>query len=125
MEENQLGHGARLPSYSALNDQKKYPIVDEIACNGWDLRKALTLFSRTNGALLEWLRSPIRYIEQGSLAADLRRLAPVNPSVKARAWHPCHAHPARGPRPSATKPKTPVHPLYNPASSNIGCRRHP
>ena len=28
------------------------PIVDEIDCNGWDLRKALHLFTRTNGALL-------------------------------------------------------------------------
>ena len=26
-------------------------------CSGWDLRKALQLFARTNGALLEWLNS--------------------------------------------------------------------
>jgi predicted nucleotidyltransferase len=42
-------------------DVIEYPIVDEIDCNGWDLRKALSLFVRTNGALLEWLHSPIRY----------------------------------------------------------------
>ena len=29
--------------------------------SGWDIRKALGLFTRSNGALLEWLRSPIRY----------------------------------------------------------------
>lgn len=45
-------------------DVIEYPIVDEIDCSGWDIRKALYLFSRTNGALLEWLNSPIRYIER-------------------------------------------------------------
>ena len=38
-----------------------YPIVDEIDCGGWDVRKALYLFTRSNGALLEWLKSPIVY----------------------------------------------------------------
>ena len=28
------------------------PIEDDIDCSGWDLRKALHLFARTNGALL-------------------------------------------------------------------------
>ena len=53
------------------------PIVDwdDIDCSGWDLRKALHLFSRTNGALLEWLNSPVRYVERGSFAASLRQLA--------------------------------------------------
>ena len=31
-------------------DVIEYPIVDEIDCGGWDLRKALYLFTRTNGA---------------------------------------------------------------------------
>ena len=34
-----------------------------------------TLFAKTNGALLEWLNSPIVYCERGSLAADLRALS--------------------------------------------------
>ncbi|QEP42968.1 hypothetical protein D5085_07430 [Ectothiorhodospiraceae bacterium BW-2] len=29
-------------------DVIEYPIVDEIDCNGWDMRKALYLFTRTN-----------------------------------------------------------------------------
>lgn len=49
-------------------DVIEYPIVDDIDCNGWDIRKALYLFTRTNGALLEWLRSPIKYIDTGSVA---------------------------------------------------------
>lgn len=58
-------------------DVIEYPIVDEIDCGGWDVRKALYLFTRTNGALLEWLTSPIKYIEVGELANSLRELAPV------------------------------------------------
>lgn len=45
------------------------PIVDDIDCSGWDLGKALHLFGRTNGALIEWLNSPICYVERGSFAA--------------------------------------------------------
>jgi len=36
-------------------DVIEYPIVDDIDIGGWDIRKALYLFTRTNGALLEWL----------------------------------------------------------------------
>lgn len=57
-------------------DVIEYPIVDDIDCGGWDVRKALYLFTRTNGALLEWLNSPIRYVERGTLAERLRALAP-------------------------------------------------
>ena len=52
-------------------DVIEYPIVDEIDCSGWDVRKALT-FTRTNGALLEWLVSPIKYIESGRLRSRRR-----------------------------------------------------
>ena len=66
------------------------PIVDEIDCNGWDLRKALHLFTRTNGALLEWLHSPIGYVERGSLAESLRRLAPSCFNPTALCYHYRH-----------------------------------
>ena len=56
-------------------DVIEYPIENEIDCSGWDVRKALHLFLRTNGALLEWLHSPIRYLERGDLAQSLRTLA--------------------------------------------------
>ena len=71
-------------------DVIEYPIVDEIDCNGWDLRKALYLFTRTNGALLEWLNSPIRYIEQGDFAAKLRNLAPRAINNVALCYHYSH-----------------------------------
>lgn len=75
-------------------DVIEYPIVDAIDCSGWDIRKALYLFTRTNGALLEWLRSPIRYIERGSLAQDLRELAPMAMDARALCYH--YSHMARG-----------------------------
>ena len=75
-------------------DVIEYPIVDDIDCNGWDIRKALYLFTRTNGALLEWLRSPIQYIEHGSFAQRLRELAPRAFDGKALCYH--YSHMARG-----------------------------
>ncbi|WP_237068004.1 nucleotidyltransferase domain-containing protein [Microbulbifer guangxiensis] len=71
-------------------DVIEYPIVDEIDCSGWDLRKALYLFTRTNGALLEWLNSPIRYMERGDLAARLRSLAPQAINDVALCYHYSH-----------------------------------
>ncbi len=71
-------------------DVIEYPIVDEIDCGGWDLRKALYLFTRTNGALLEWLNSPIVYIEQGETAAALRAFAPDVFNPTALCYHYSH-----------------------------------
>jgi predicted nucleotidyltransferase len=71
-------------------DVIEYPIVDEIDCGGWDLRKALHLFTRTNGALLEWLNSPICYIEQGNFAAKLRELATRAVNNVALCYHYSH-----------------------------------
>lgn len=75
-------------------DVIEYPIVDDIDCNGWDIKKALYLFTRTNGALLEWLRSPIKYIEIGTVAERLRQLAPRVFDAKALCYH--YSHMARG-----------------------------
>ena len=71
-------------------DVIEYPIVDEIDINGWDLKKALYLFTRTNGALLEWLGSPIVYREIGDTAARLRTLAGSQVSDIALCYHYSH-----------------------------------
>lgn len=52
------------------------PIVDDVDLNGWDLRKALRLLARCNPAIVEWLHSPITYVEQGSFRAEARALLP-------------------------------------------------
>lgn len=71
-------------------DVIEYPIVDEIDISGWDIRKALYLFTRTNGALLEWLASPIVYRELGNFATSLREYAPETHNDLALRYHYSH-----------------------------------
>ncbi len=47
----------------------------DIDLAGWELRKALRLFRKSNPPLLEWLRSPLLYKEQCSTAQQLRDLS--------------------------------------------------
>ena len=82
-------------------DVIEYPIVDEIDINGWDLRKALYLFNRTNGALLEWLGSPIIYREMGKTAKQLRALSASHFNSLALCYH--YSHLARGQAPQLLK----------------------
>ena len=58
-------------------DVIEYPIVDDIDLNGWDVRKALRLFARSNPAFVEWIQSPIVYLERGGFAARVRSLLPL------------------------------------------------
>lgn len=57
-------------------DVIEYPIVDDIDLNGWDVRKALRLFWKSNPAFVEWVQSPITYIERGGFRADALRALP-------------------------------------------------
>ncbi|MES2949593.1 MAG: nucleotidyltransferase domain-containing protein [Pseudomonadota bacterium] len=57
-------------------DVIEYPIVDDIDLNGWDLRKALRLFWKSNPAFVEWIQSPIVYIQAGGFAEQVRHLLP-------------------------------------------------
>ncbi len=58
-------------------DVIEYPIVDEIDINGWDLRKALRLFRKSNPAFVEWIQSPIIYRQQGAFARLAREALPL------------------------------------------------
>jgi predicted nucleotidyltransferase len=51
--------------------------------SGWELRKALRLFSKCNLALYEWLNSPIVYREAAGFRSQLQALIPAffNPIV--------------------------------------------
>jgi uncharacterized protein len=51
-------------------DVIEYEIVDDIDLNGWDVRKALRLFWKSNPAFVEWIKSPITYIERGIFRSD-------------------------------------------------------
>ena len=50
------------------------PINDLLDISGWDLRKALQLFIKSNPPLLEWLSSPIIYREKGCVSQRIRDL---------------------------------------------------
>lgn len=51
------------------------PISNMLDINGWDLRKALQLFRKSNPPLMEWLRSPISYLERHTVAEQMRALS--------------------------------------------------
>ncbi|MBT2788635.1 MULTISPECIES: nucleotidyltransferase domain-containing protein [unclassified Halomonas] len=68
-------------------DVIEYEIVDEIDINGWDVRKALRLFRKSNPAFVEWLQSPIIYIERGSFASKARDLMAETYSVEKGIYH--------------------------------------
>ncbi len=53
--------------------EKMLPMDIDLA--GWELRKALRLFRKSNPPLLEWLRSPLVYRERFSFARHLRELS--------------------------------------------------
>lgn len=62
-------------SVDPRRDVIELPISGDLDINGWDLRKALQLLKRSNPTLLEWLRSPIVYMEDVATMARLRDLA--------------------------------------------------
>jgi len=63
------------------------PIVDELDVNGWDIRKALQLLAKSNPPLMEWLDSPIVYLERTPIAAMLREAVATFYSPKACFYH--------------------------------------
>jgi predicted nucleotidyltransferase len=63
------------------------PISEKLDISGWDLRKALNLYRKSNPPLLEWLQSPIRYAEKYSIAEQLREISPLTFSPKSCMYH--------------------------------------
>jgi len=68
-------------------DVIEYKIVDEIDINGWDIRKALRLFRKSNPAFVEWLQSPILYRSHGGFAAGAGALLPSVYSLESGIYH--------------------------------------
>ncbi|MGF1689160.1 nucleotidyltransferase domain-containing protein [Photobacterium japonica] len=68
-------------------DVIEYPIVDDIDLNGWDVRKALKLFWKSNPAFVEWIQSPITYINQGDFRDVASQLLPSVYSVEKGIYH--------------------------------------
>ena len=63
------------------------PIVDHIDLSGWDIRKALRLFAKSNPPLLEWLSSPIVYRDDLGFADAVRALLPRYYSPVSSLYH--------------------------------------
>jgi uncharacterized protein len=74
---------AREPSwYQAVDleerrDVIEYAIVDDIDINGWDVRKALRLYWKSNPAFVEWIQSPITYVEKSVFRSGALSILPT------------------------------------------------
>jgi predicted nucleotidyltransferase len=78
--------------YLSIDLEAKRDVIErqlpgDIDLSGWDLRKALRLFARSNPPLLEWLDSPVVYHESGGLTERLRGLLPAFYSPAAALHH--------------------------------------
>lgn len=63
--------------YLSIDDKRdviEVPINDMLDINGWDIRKALKLFRKSNPPLLEWLVSDITYFEAYGFKEEMLRL---------------------------------------------------
>jgi predicted nucleotidyltransferase len=69
-------------------------ISDLIDLSGWDIRKALRLFRKSNPPLLEWLNSPIVYQQRLHIVDKIKALMPDYYSPKSCLYH--YRHMAEG-----------------------------
>jgi predicted nucleotidyltransferase len=54
---------------------------------GWDLRKALNLLRKGNPSIIEWVRSPIRYVDVDGFAWNLEALGLDEVNLRSLAFH--------------------------------------
>lgn len=77
-------------SIRKCRDVIECPISGDLDISGWDLPKALGLFRKSNPPLLEWLGSPVVYLDQYGLAQRLRELMATYYSPKRCMLHYLH-----------------------------------
>lgn len=63
------------------------PVSDELDLSGWDLRKTLGLILGSNAVALEWLQSPITYVEVPGFRDALTGFAQAALRRKPVQWH--------------------------------------
>jgi len=75
--------------YLNIDDHKdNFGLIDgDLDFAGWDLRKALRLFRKSNPPMMEWLQSPLTYREQFRTEARLRDLSTEFFDPKACLYH--------------------------------------
>jgi predicted nucleotidyltransferase len=64
--------------------------ADVLDLNGWDVRKALRLFRKSNPPILEWLQSPTVYRDVGNLGTAMRARLAQFYSPRSCAFHYWH-----------------------------------
>jgi predicted nucleotidyltransferase len=77
-------------SYMSILDRKdviELPVNEILDISGWDIRKSLQLFLKSNGPLYEWLQSPVVYKVNGTFCQELRNLMPAYFSHRAGCHH--------------------------------------
>jgi predicted nucleotidyltransferase len=63
--------------YLEIDEQRdviELPINELLDINGWELRKALRLFRKSNGPIFEWLQSPIIYKADSTFFSEIKNL---------------------------------------------------
>lgn len=63
------------------------PLEGDLDAGGWDLRKAVRLLGKSNGALVEWLHSPIVYRDESGFRGRWQEAAGAVFSPRASADH--------------------------------------
>lgn len=71
-------------------DNQEEILPNNIDLAGWELKKALRLFRKSNPPMLEWLRSPIVYLQPFSTAQKLRDLTKAFFNPKSCLHHYLH-----------------------------------
>jgi uncharacterized protein len=76
--------------YLSVRDRRdviEQQLEHDLDVSGWDIRKALVLFRKSNLPLLEWLQSPIVYKEDDVFSEKLRQLIAQYYSPRACMYH--------------------------------------
>jgi predicted nucleotidyltransferase len=79
-----------MQDYLSINDSTEIielPVNDLLDIGGWELRKALRLFHKSNVALYEWLQSPIIYCQKDDFVHEIKLLAAKYFSLRAGTAH--------------------------------------
>lgn len=74
-------------SISEKRDVIELPVNEVLDIGGWDIRKALQLFLKSNAPLYEWLQSPVVYAADSGLKDEMLSLASTYFSNRAGCHH--------------------------------------
>jgi len=70
-----------------MSDVVGLSVNEVLDIGGWDLKKTLKLFMKSNAPLYEWLQSPIVYLQDDTFADELRSLMPGYFSLRSAGNH--------------------------------------